>query len=374
LGNLVAGDSGVKLGKLTDKWFYGTDLPDAGAYSYATASGTLYAAAGPSHLDEKQGAVGDCYLISALGSVADNLKASIRNMFIANGDDTWTVRFYYNAKADYVTVDRNLPIDVDNTLVFQGYGWDYADPSNALWLSLLEKAYAQWNETGKTGQELAANKYEAIAGGWMGNVYRQALGYAATYSVSTSASNARTALISSVNYHRAVTIGTNEETNFADCGLYGNHAYNVLSYNASNGTFTLYNPWGSNQPDPITWAQLRANTNQFATTANVATFMDGWHARSILVLSSSAVTISASTLDLPTVPVQADPSPTVAVDAVFAYWNVRRGDALRQNATTQTDKAWLSDVAAGSAARSSAAFADIDTLFDSIQSHAALAL
>jgi hypothetical protein len=38
--------------------------------------------------------VGDCYFIAALGALADSSAAAIENMFIDNGDGTWTVRFY----------------------------------------------------------------------------------------------------------------------------------------------------------------------------------------------------------------------------------------------------------------------------------------
>ena len=48
-----------------------------------------------------------------------------------------------------------------------------------------------------------------------------------------------------------MTIGTDGSTSSNDTlsyGLYGSHAYAVTGYNASSGTFTLYNPWGFDQP------------------------------------------------------------------------------------------------------------------------------
>ena len=38
--------------------------------------------------------MGDCYFISALGTLADSNPAAVQNMFINNGDGTYTVRFY----------------------------------------------------------------------------------------------------------------------------------------------------------------------------------------------------------------------------------------------------------------------------------------
>ena len=54
----------------------------------------------------------------------------------------------------------------------------------------------------------------------------------------------------------AVTIGTDSSSNSNDTlsyGLYGDHAYAIIGY--SNGTYTLYNPWGCDQPtQALTWA------------------------------------------------------------------------------------------------------------------------
>jgi len=260
LGNLAIGDANSKLASLVNKWFYGEDLPNADNYQYVTMEGTLFTGAGPSHLDEVQGYLGDCYFLSAMGSIADSSKSAIYNMFVDNGDDTWTVRFYSNGTADYVTVNRELPTS-GGYLVFQGCGSYYADASNTLWLCLLEKAYAQWNETGKTGQGTYSNDYFGIEGGWTGTVSAQALGYAASdYSMSTT--NLQT-LINALNNHKAVTIGT-VDVPASGTGLVGNHAYNILSYNSGTARFTLYNPWGSSQPNQLTWTQLTRSCDGFS--------------------------------------------------------------------------------------------------------------
>ena len=70
-----------------------------------------------------QGELGDCYFISSLGTIAKASPAAIRNMFIDNGDGTWTVRFYANGTADYVTVDNMLPTDSNGYLVYADYGF-----------------------------------------------------------------------------------------------------------------------------------------------------------------------------------------------------------------------------------------------------------
>lgn len=375
LGNLVVGNANAKLGKLTDKWFYGTDLPSTGGYAYATTSGSLYTSAGPSHYDERQGYLGDCYLIAGLGSVADSSKTAIKNMFIGNGDGTWTVRFFYNGRADYVTVNRKLPINSDY-LIFAGSGSKYWNSTNTLWMPLLEKAYVQWNETGRTWRGVYTNSYSDIEGGWMGDVYQQVLGYSTVYSMPTSYSGARSTMINALANHQAVTLGTIYSPNFGTTGLYGNHAYNVLSYNSSTGKFTLYNPWGSNQPKQLNWTQLAANCDWFANTVTTRTTAARIALNRSVFGSPEALPAVAMTTRLDTF----EASPAVsqvstlsapAADMVLTAWD----GSLKTSTTLRSGDWWWSDTPAKRAAGpSNDVFTDIDSLFESIHSHAALAL
>jgi hypothetical protein len=257
LGNLAAGSTATQLNKLVDKWFVGADHPAAGSYTYRTAAGALFVG-GPGYADMRQGALGDCYLIASLGAIAQSTPAAIQNMFIDNGDNTWTVRFYYNGVADYVTVDRLLPTNASGQLVYSNSGSLASSTGNELWMPLAEKAYAQWNETGKEGRD-GKNAYASIEGGWMATVDAQVLGRAAaSYNLVSSSDNQ--ALIQGLTSNKAVTIGTKGSPGN---GLYGNHAYAVLGYDSATATFRLYNPWGSNQPGLLTWAQLQQSCSAF---------------------------------------------------------------------------------------------------------------
>jgi hypothetical protein len=241
-------------------------------------AGSLFAQT-PSHLDERQGQLGDCYFIAALGTLADSNPAAVRNMFIDNGDGTYTVRFYtgtygtiYNysdgsisagfregvGTVDYVTVDRFLPTTSTGMLVYANYGASYTNSANTLWIALAEKAYAQWNETGKEGRD-GLNAYASIQGGWMATVDAQVLGYNATDYFPTAAN--KQVVINALAAHKAVTLGTLSWSG-TQYGLYATHAYAIIGYDGSTDTFTLYNPWGSNQPGPLTWSQLQASVSQ----------------------------------------------------------------------------------------------------------------
>ncbi len=107
IGNLFAGSSDTQMENLIGKWFLGTARPVAsGTYSYV--SGSLFQN-GLSADDVDQGAVGDCYYVATLASIAQEKPDYIQNMFTDNGDNTFTVRFYNNGVADYVTVDGLIP-------------------------------------------------------------------------------------------------------------------------------------------------------------------------------------------------------------------------------------------------------------------------
>ncbi len=262
LGNLAAGCSASRLIELVDKWFLGTDHPNSDGYAYSAAAGSLFGS-GPRYTDVQQGELGDCYFIATLGTIAKSNPAAITNMFIANGDGTWTVRFYANGVADYVTVDNMLPTDSYGNLIYAGLGDVANNSSNKLWIPLAEKAYAQWNETGLEGRN-GQNDYASIAGGWMGDVDAQVLGsQAAEYGINNAT---KQIMIAALAANQAVTTGTNDNPNN---GLYGDHAYLVIGYNSATDTFTLYNPWGYDQPGALSWSQLEASCTDFAV-ANTA--------------------------------------------------------------------------------------------------------
>jgi hypothetical protein len=259
MGNLAAGSTASQMNNLIDKWFYGSDHPET-SYAYRYFAGSLFVG-GPAYNDSNQGYLGDCYFIASLDAIAKSSPSAIQNMFIDNGDNTWTIRYYYNGVADYVTVDRYLPSSY-NYAIFADVRGLYTNSGNELWMALAEKAYAQWNETGKEGRD-GTNSYASIEGGWMQTVCQQVLGTPSQVCWGFLESD-KQKLINALAANQAVTCGT--YTN-AGNGLVGNHAYMISSYNSGTGKFQLYNPWGSYQPGPLTYAQLRTNVQCFVVAS-----------------------------------------------------------------------------------------------------------
>ena len=241
LGNLAAGSSGGHLSSLVNKWMMGGDLPalptleGARVDGYAYVSGTLFHD-GPRYDEMKQGNVGDCYFLAALGEVALHRRSVIQNMFIDNGDGTFGVRFFHNGVSDFVTVNRYLPVYKSGAV---GAGWGggrFDSQYNELWMALAEKAYAQLNESGWIGQD-GTNSYDGISGGNAAPAFTHIAGTPAI-----EANLSKTGIINAFNAGKAITI-TTKELGTAE-NVLNNHVYMLINYDPVSDKFHLFNPWG----------------------------------------------------------------------------------------------------------------------------------
>ena len=283
-GDVCAGAAQLRATALTDligKWFYGTDLPaidstaNGWGASYSVVAGSPFGSAqAPSSADIAQGGLGDCYLISALGAIADSSPSAIASMIIDNGVEngmhTWTVRFYYGGPAgyvaDYVTVSALLPAYSGGYLVYAK-----ASAAGGWWLPLVEKAYAEWNATGHEGRD-GQNAYASLNGGDMQAVDAQVLGRAAATYCPLAGPAAEQAVVAAIQGGAAVTaaIFSNGDARFNQLGLVTGHAYMVAGYDSDPasptfGTFQLKNPWGFDEPTAaLTWGDLCLYCQWFA--------------------------------------------------------------------------------------------------------------
>ncbi|NBV89517.1 MAG: hypothetical protein EBR88_08420, partial [Betaproteobacteria bacterium] len=252
---LDARPTAANMNQLIDKWFYGKDRPSLAGFpeiSYQPVSGSLFVS-GASAADIQQGRVGDCYLLAALGAVADKLNTVINTMFTDNMDGTWAVRFYKLDGSryieDWVTVDNQLPVNSAGFAAFENFGSNRLNPSNELWPALAEKAYAQFAR---------GNSYAALSGGWPSLVFGQVTGRTA---ISSFDPNAIAALINYVSRGDAVVV-----YRYMDPARTQGHAYFVKSY--SNGIFQLHNPWGAHHLS-LDASQIRSQCYGFAVATRV---------------------------------------------------------------------------------------------------------
>jgi hypothetical protein len=225
---LSGGVSSFVLRDLVNKWFLGLDHPRAiGAYS--AVGGVLFARGGPSYADVCQGYVGDCWLLASLAETAYRKPGIIQSMFTANGNGTWTVRFYINGKPDYVTVDNQLPSG--------GTLYDLI-AGRPLWVALAEKAFVQENVTGRLQTTFpGANFYGALDGG------DPSVALAAISGLPTSDFNVDPSQLGTA-WKKGQLLALTTPDHPTSGLIVPDHCYAVLGYNQMTGAVTFLNPWG----------------------------------------------------------------------------------------------------------------------------------
>jgi hypothetical protein len=243
IGNLTSGSSAAQLEKLVGKWFLGTDHPVT-SYTYQKATGSLFVN-GDTYTDIKQGYLGDCYFMASLAEVALRQPADISNMFTDNGDGTYTVRFYEGGVADYLTVDRWLPVDSKGRLVYADLAYSASDPNTELWAALLEKAYAT--------ERYGSNTYASIEGGWMGTVLTEVTNHPNTSIYLTNFN----AVVNAWNAGALMTLAS-YWTQPTGSPVVGGHAYAIVGYNSATQKFSIFNPWGIGYGLlSLSWSQIQ---------------------------------------------------------------------------------------------------------------------
>jgi len=267
-GNLQNGSSAEQLNNLINKWFLGSDRPQT-SHTYQYAQGSLFQN-GISHNDIRQGYINDCFFLAGLGATLVQTPEVIQNMFVDNGDGTFTVRFYNQGVADYVTVDRYLPTNNIGNLVYANAGDNHGDANNELWVALAEKAYAQLNESGWINQD-NTNSYNGIGNaGYLSDAFAHITGEKA-------------ALGRILNFDKVVdafssgeVIGFGSKSSGIESNIVASHAYALVDYNAETQKFTLLNPWSTDNTAlksrtlELSWGEITGNFSYWDSTISNA--------------------------------------------------------------------------------------------------------
>jgi hypothetical protein len=299
LGSLGAGTSVQVFERLVAKWLTGGDMPSPSTAgdsatgapksvvaAYAQSSGPLFVD-GISVTDVNQGTAGDCYLIAAIGGLAQNRGAALQAMFVDNGVvggvRSWGVRFFdANGAPHWVTVNDQLPVSAPGATTLAYAGSANKDLNGEIWVPLLEKAYAQANTLGilPRAEQTGQNSFAGIEGGQgdpLGALVGAKVisysapntnfgnnGYIVTRGFDRNDPAARAQvendLKAAINAGKTVWLGVNDtlRDSFGNQLLVGSHAHFILDpdpNNPANTDVLVYNPWGqspaSNPPGPL---------------------------------------------------------------------------------------------------------------------------
>jgi fibronectin type 3 domain-containing protein len=258
VGGLSAGTTASQEQALVNQWFLGAVHPtldvNTSATGYALAGSSLFGSSGaPLYTDISQGGLGDCWLMASLAETAYKAPGIIEANFtddglqMVNGVQVhiWTLRYGEGATAKYLTLDNYLPVD--------GNGFCYAH-CDVMWAALYEKAFATING-GYASLEggAAIGALPLITGGTVGTLPFGAALADIGQTAYTKAVNSSTTLLTVASFT-------------TDFGFVSGHDYAVLwsTGSGSSATYQLYNPWGFQQPQAVTWAQITQEGNLLA--------------------------------------------------------------------------------------------------------------
>jgi hypothetical protein len=206
--------------------------------------------------DLHQDGLGDCFLIASIGELALTDPSAIQNMITQNSNGTETVTLHVAstgklAGLDYTgkwaTVNEVVTNSFDPNSVNSAAGQDVVNGVKEIWPQVIEKAVAQ-----------LYGGYQNIENGGYVPLAMQALtGQTATWLSLPGQSLTAAALTGDIKASDMITFDTGAKP--TGYGLVGGHAYMFESYNASNGTVTLGNPWGVDQPSAIPLSKIASN-------------------------------------------------------------------------------------------------------------------
>jgi hypothetical protein len=229
--------------------------------TYQKVEGTAFGGGTPSPADVTQGGVGDCYLLAAMAAVARANPSVIEHMIKDNGDGTFDVTLYkdtawFGTKLEkrVVKVTNTFPVDKNGVPIYAKKATGL-DGKVALWVMLIEKAYAQ-REGG----------YDEIEGGEAGDALQVLTGQKKTQHELDDFSELqiRSTLDTLVANSYAITASprrTGDDSDLAKeqdaVGIIRKHAYTVLRYDKDVDKIILRNPWGYQDPQPLSPAQFK---------------------------------------------------------------------------------------------------------------------
>jgi calpain family cysteine protease len=227
-----------------------TEAPvDVGSVVWADPGEFFYEAA--EFFDPVQGAVGDCYLIAALASIAWARPYIIANRTRATGTTQQAfvdmVEIHESGQTKQIEVTEKLPLNSPGNT----YIYCRSSETGEIWPAVYEKAYAKW----RTKDASDTPNINAIAGGDPVAALAQITGLTPYYfscpSMTAEAiwQKVRENSISRKTFNPMVAwtyCSPPAGVNYSDAHLAGCHAYSILGWLYNNGKeyVVLRNPWG----------------------------------------------------------------------------------------------------------------------------------
>lgn len=240
IGSLAVGSSITQFNQLISTWFDGANAPASSSLAHVDGR-PLFAKGGPRINDIHQGGVADCSLLSSLITVVNAQPDFIKSMIVQNPNDTYSVRFFNNGVAHWVTVDGNTYSSGANS-------------SNSSWVAIVERANVAFEATYLND----VNSYSSLVGGKAKlmevtgdtlTILRAVATSEGTWdttdfeTLKTAVLNGAPAAISSWENSTNATTG---QSNFIS-----GHAFAIIGFDEKTNDFIVANPWGADRTDGV---------------------------------------------------------------------------------------------------------------------------
>jgi len=212
---------------------------------------SLFAPGDPNLLTFHQGGIGDCYLLAVIGTFVYQHPQTMRTMIQPQADGTFQVHF---GNGKIVKVE---PLTDAELIMGASEGRNHG-----VWLSVLEKAYAQIDleaKERKTGEEIGAD--DAVTtdfighGGYYSPVVVLLTGHRAAgaplgrwvkQDPQSGLEKAHELLAKLSSEHKLMAVCiTGDKSRPLPKGIVHGHIYGVLGYNPASRNVTVFNPWGN---------------------------------------------------------------------------------------------------------------------------------
>lgn len=170
-----------------------------------------------------QGNRSDCYLLSAIASLADKRPEEIMKMIKSNGNNTYTVTFA-GIKNGTVTIEKPTNAELDK---YVSRGTD-----SSIWAAVIEKAYMKLDVAGGVGGTVGSGI----------NIITGHVTDADTLAL-TSKDETRSKLKEATKENKIITAAVSVIGDKKN-NVFSRHNYSVLSYDEKSDTVKIRNPWG----------------------------------------------------------------------------------------------------------------------------------
>lgn len=206
----------------------------------------------PTAADVRQDSIGDCYLDSTMGAIANANPQWIKDRI--HYDDTtgnFDVTMWDGHEWKHIAVTQD---DIDTDIQQNGASWlDNGQPNAALWPSVLESAYAKLKYPNQSLADALGNKTGIGQGGYAQDAMEALTGNRGTNinpeNVWLTNQHLDQDIARALANHEPVTISTTPD----GAPLEQSHVYIVegITGTGSDAQVTLRNPWETNVNTPI---------------------------------------------------------------------------------------------------------------------------